>query len=324
MNLNEIDLNLFTIFDVIYTERNLTKAGKVLGITQPAVSNALSRLRATFDDHLFTRTANGMMPTPVAQNVITEVRQALTLLRVSVREGHNFEAKTATKRFNISMRDIFEVTFLPGLLTAFREEAPSIRLHSCYTYPNELIHNLSSGYLDLAIETSISVPQNLHHVKIHEVPFVCVARNDHPILKDQITLQQYVEAEHIHITNGKEDTTHLDSALTQQGISRNIIFTGHSYFVTSLLILQTNAVLTIPETLAERYAAYLDIQVLPLPIEVAPLETYMYWHDNVHEDPANKWLRGKLLESTGNKSNNNYSAAASSYKKAAKVATARF
>lgn len=300
MNLNEIDLNLFTIFDVIYTERNLTKAGKVLGITQPAVSNALSRLRATFDDHLFTRTASGMMPTPVAENVISEVRQALNLLRSSVREGHNFDANTSTKNFNISMRDICEVTLLPGLLKTFKVEAPHIHLNSCYVFPSELAHSLSNGSLDLAIEASLTVPPNLHHAKILEAPFVCIARKDHPEIRDTITLTQYLAAEHIHVTNGKEDSTYLDTALTQQGLRRNIIFTGHSHFVTSLLVLQTDAIMTIPETLAFRYQTYLDdIQVMPLPIEVAPLQTYMFWHENVDDDPANKWLRDKLFESAG-------------------------
>lgn len=299
MNLNQIDLNLFTIFDVIYTERNLTKAGKVLGITQPAVSNALSRLRATFNDNLFTRTAHGMMPTPIAQNVIVEVRQALNLLRTSLQEGQNFEVNSASKTFNISMRDISEVVFLPVLLPQLKKEAPNIHLNSCYIYPNELAHSLSNGYLDFAVESSVSVPQNVHYSKIQELSFACIARKDHPVYDGHITLEQYCDAEHIHVTNGKEDTTYLDSALAQHNISRNVVFTGYSHLVTSVLVLESDAIMTIPEVLAHRYADYLDLQVMGLPIEVSPLQTYLFWHENVHDDPANIWLREKIIKTAG-------------------------
>ena len=299
MNLNQIDLNLFTIFDVIYTERNLTKAGKVLGITQPAVSNALSRLRATFNDNLFTRTAHGMMPTPIAQNVIVEVRQALNLLRTSLQEGQSFEVDTASKTFNISMRDISEVVILPKLLPPLKNEAPNIHINSCYIYPNELVHSLSNGYLDLAIESSISAPQNVHYTKIQELSFACIARKNHPVFDGHISLEQYCDAEHIHVTNGKEDSTYLDSALAQQNISRNVVFTGYSHLVTSVLVLESDAIMTIPKVLADTYANYLDLQVIDLPIEVSPLQTYMFWHENVQDDPANTWLREKILETAG-------------------------
>jgi len=299
MNLNQIDLNLFTIFDVIYTERNLTKAGKVLGITQPAVSNALSRLRTTFNDNLFTRTAHGMMPTPIAQNVIVEVRQALNLLRTSLQEGQSFEVASASKTFNIGMRDISEVVFLPKLLPQLKQEAPNIHINSSYVYPNELVHSLGNGYLDLAIESSISAPQNVHYTQIQELSFACIARKNHPVFDGNITLEQYCDAEHIHVTNGKEDTTYLDSALAQQNISRNVIFTGYSHLVTSVLVLESDAIMTIPEVLANTYANYLDLQVIELPIRVSPLLTYMYWHENVQDDPANIWLREKILETAG-------------------------
>ena len=299
MNLNQIDLNLFTIFDVIYTERNLTKAGKVLGITQPAVSNALSRLRTTFNDNLFTRTAHGMMPTPIAQNVIVEVRHALNLLRTSLQEGQSFEVNTASKTFNISMRDISEVVVLPKLIPQLKNEAPNIHITSCYIYPNELAHSLSNGYLDLAIESSISTPQNVHYTKIQELEFACMARKDHPIFQGHISLEQYCDAEHIHVTNGKEDTTYLDSALAQHNINRNVVFTGYSHLITSVLVLESDAIMTIPKTLASTYANYLDLQVMELPIEVSPLQTYMFWHENVQDDPANIWLRNKVLEISG-------------------------
>ena len=115
MNLSKVDLNLFIVFDAIYTEANLTRAGQIVGITQPAVSNALARLRETFNDPLFVRTAQGMVPTPMAQNIIGPVRNALSLLRVSVQESRIFNPSQAVKTYRISMTDLTEAVILPPL-----------------------------------------------------------------------------------------------------------------------------------------------------------------------------------------------------------------
>ena len=123
MNLNKVDLNLFIVFDAIYTEANLTRAGQIVGITQPAVSNALARLRETFNDPLFVRTAQGMVPTPMAQNIIGPVRNALQLLRVSVQESRTFSPAQANKTFRISMTDLTEAVMLPPLFQRLRRLA---------------------------------------------------------------------------------------------------------------------------------------------------------------------------------------------------------
>jgi DNA-binding transcriptional LysR family regulator len=120
MNLSKVDLNLFIVFDAIYTEANLTRAGQIVGITQPAVSNALARLRETFNDPLFVRTAQGMVPTPMAQNIIGPVRNALSLLRVSVQESRIFNPLQAVKTYRISMTDLTEAVILPPLFQRLR------------------------------------------------------------------------------------------------------------------------------------------------------------------------------------------------------------
>ena len=129
MNLNKVDLNLFIVFDAIYTEANLTRAGQIVGITQPAVSNALARLRETFNDPLFVRTAQGMVPTPMAQNIIGPVRNALQLLRVSVQESRTFDAKQANKTYRISMTDLSEQILLPPLFQRLRRLASGVERH---------------------------------------------------------------------------------------------------------------------------------------------------------------------------------------------------
>jgi DNA-binding transcriptional LysR family regulator len=130
MNLSKVDLNLFIVFDAIYTEANLTRAGQIVGITQPAVSNALARLRETFNDPLFVRTAQGMVPTPMAQNIIGPVRNALSLLRVSVQESRIFNPLQANKNYRISMTDLTEAVILPLLFQRLRRLAPTVTIES--------------------------------------------------------------------------------------------------------------------------------------------------------------------------------------------------
>ena len=145
MNLSKVDLNLFIVFDAIYTEANLTRAGQIVGITQPAVSNALSRLRETFNDPLFVRTAQGMVPTPMAQNIIGPVRNALALLRTSVQESRIFNPQQANKTFRISMTDLTEAVILPPLFQRLRRLAPAVLIESFLCKRRETTKELAAG-----------------------------------------------------------------------------------------------------------------------------------------------------------------------------------
>src|SRR5690554_4651595 len=181
MNLSKVDLNLFIVFDAIYTEANLTRAGQIVGITQPAVSNALARLRDTFNDPLFVRTAQGMVPTPMAQNIITPVRQALQLLRVSVQESRSFNPSEANKTSRISMTDLTEAVILPHLAARIRRLAPNINVDSFLTRRRETTKELAAGRLDFAIDAPLNTDPQVRHVRLFEDRYVCIMRQGHPL-----------------------------------------------------------------------------------------------------------------------------------------------
>ena len=191
MNLSKVDLNLFIVFDAIYTEANLTRAGQIVGITQPAVSNALARLRETFNDPLFVRTAQGMVPTPMAQNIITPVRNALQLLRVSVQESRSFNPEQATKTYRISMTDLSEAVILPHLAARIRRLAPNVNIDSFLTRRRETTKELAAGRLDFAIDAPLNTDTQVRHVKLFEDRYVCVMRKGHPLAgKERISLDE--------------------------------------------------------------------------------------------------------------------------------------
>ncbi|UXZ43286.1 LysR family transcriptional regulator [Pseudomonas soli] len=292
MNLSKVDLNLFIVFDAIYTEANLTRAGQIVGITQPAVSNALSRLRETFNDPLFVRTAQGMVPTPMAQNIIGPVRNALSLLRTSVQESRIFTPLQASKTFRISMTDLTEAVILPPLFQRLRRLAPALVIESFLCKRRETTKELAAGRLDFAVDAPLNTDPQVRHVKLMQDRYVCAMRPGHPQADDKLTLDGYLAMTHIHISSRRNGLGYVDLALGKMGVQRRVALRSQHYLMASQVLQQTDMVMTVPERFARRH----QLRHQPLPVEVPPLETHLYWHESTDQDPANRWMREQIIE----------------------------
>lgn len=293
MNLSKVDLNLFIVFDAIYTEANLTRAGQIVGITQPAVSNALSRLRETFNDPLFVRTAQGMIPTPMAQNIIGPVRNALQLLRVSVQESRIFNPLQANKTFRISMTDLIEAVILPPLFQRLRRQAPAVQIESFLAKRRETTKELAAGRIDFAVDAPLNTDPQVRHVKLLEDRYVCAMRKGHPLAKDKISLDDYLSLTHIHISSRRSGLGLVDLALGKMGIQRKIALRSQHYLMASQVMQQTDMAMTVPESFAHRHG----LHAVDLPVNDVPAqETHLYWHESTDQDPANRWMREQLIE----------------------------
>lgn len=292
MNLNKVDLNLFIVFDAIYTEANLTRAGQIVGITQPAVSNALARLRETFNDPLFVRTAQGMVPTPMAQNIIGPVRNALQLLRVSVQESRTFNPLQANKTFRISMTDLTEAVVLPPLFQRLRRLAPNVKIESMLAKRRETTKELAAGRLDFAMDAPLNTDPQVRHVKLLEDRYVCAMRRGHPLAKDKLSVEEYLSLSHIHISSRRSGLGMVDLALGKMGQQRKIALRSQHYMMATQVIQQTDMAVTVPERFARRH----DLYQMPLPVDIPPLETHIYWHESTDQDPANRWMREQMIE----------------------------
>ena len=245
MNLKETDLNLFIAFDVIYTEKNLTKAGQVLGITQPAVSNALSRLRELFDDELFIRTSKGMIPTPVANHIIKDVRSALSLIQNTISESEKFDPFTAEVTFKVSIGDTSEYRLLPLLIKELAEVAPKIKVETYLTPRKDAVRELASGSIDFSIDPPVHSDPQLKHEKIYQEDYVMIVRKDHPILqKEEITIDDYLNLSHIHISNRKTGLGHVDMALYRLGLKREITLRAQHFLVAPYIVEQSDLAIT--------------------------------------------------------------------------------
>ena len=296
MNLSDKDLNLFVVFDVIYTERNLTKSGEVLGITQPAVSNALSRLRENFNDELFVRTSKGMVPTPVAENMVNDIRQALDLIRNSISESESFNPKTANATFRISIGDTSEYRLLPQLIKNISNLASGVDVESYLTPRTETPKELAAGNIDFAIDPPIHSDPNLRNKKIYQDDYVLVVNKKHPIAKKKkISLEDYLNLSHIHISKRASGLGHVDTTLNRLGLTRRIALKAQHFLVAPYIIDQSNLAMTTIKS----FSRGRELKVFQLPFKINPLVLHLYWHVNKDMDPANKWMRELILKTYG-------------------------
>lgn len=296
MNLKETDLNLFIAFDVIYTEKNLTKAGQVLGITQPAVSNALSRLRELFGDDLFIRTSKGMVPTPVANQIIKDVRSALSLIQNTISETEKFDPSIAEMTFKISIGDSSEYRLLPLLIKELAEIAPKIKVETYLTPRKDAPRELASGTIDFSIDPPVHSDPHLKHEKIYEEDYVMIVRKDHPILSlKEITIEDYLKLSHIHISNRKTGLGHVDMALYRLGLSRDISLRAQHFLVAPYIVEQSDLAITT----TKGFAVDRDLAWRELPFEIEPLILHLYWHEAKDSDPSTKWMKDLMLKTYG-------------------------
>ena len=294
MKLSDIDLNLFVVFDAIYTEGNLTRAGEIIGITQPAVSNSLSRLRNLFDDPLFVRTAEGMVPTPVAQNIIGSVRQALGLIRSSVQESEIFDPSVSGKRFRISTNDLGQAILLPKIFRLLKTAAPQVAIDCYQVHRRDMSIELASGNLDLAIDVPLTPDPQIKQKPLDSNPYVCVVKKDNEFVDDTLDLNTYLKLKHIHISSRRGGLGHVDLALGKMGKKRDIILRTQNHLVTPQMAATTNFAITVPLIFAEFLVRTVEVKYLELPFEVPHLESFLYWHESTDKDQANIWIRDMI------------------------------
>ncbi len=295
MQLNKVDLNLFIVFDVIYRERNLTKAAEALHITQPAVSNALSRLRSTFDDRLFVRRSGTMVPTPLAENIIERVRYALMNLESSIKEHDDFDPGTSKRRFSFAMNDTSESYLLPLLMAHLQQHAPGIYVESYSIQRRDLTREFAAGELDFALDVPLLNEPQLVHQALTQDRFVCVARKDHPEIQGSLSLEQYLAAAHIHISSRRRGQGYIDLHLNRQGLQRNIMLRVQHSRAAPPIVARTDMLLTIPETLAHEQ----DLQILEVPFDLPKLDWHLYWPTNYQNDKAHRWMREVIFDIFG-------------------------
>ena len=295
MHISRIDLNLLVVLDAIYTEGGITRAAEKLHLTQPAISHSLGRLRELFKDELFAREGRAMVPTPLARNLIEPVRRALRGLEVTLNELETFDAATTQKRFTLAVRDVFESTLLPPLLKRVSRAAPSVDVAAVQIERRDVESELAAGTLDAALDVLLPLSDQIRRRRISLDRQVVVARKNHPAVRRGLTLATYLKQHHVLVSSRRRGPALEDVELSRQGLSRRIRLRCQHYFAACRVVSQTDLVLTMPGNYARIANRQFGNQILPLPLAMPPLDAYLYWHANVENEPANKWLREQIV-----------------------------
>src|SRR5262245_8899359 len=302
MNLQTIDLNLLLVFEALMEERGVTRAAKRVGLSQPAMSNALARLRRTFDDPLFVRTPDGMSPTPAAQSLIGPVRTALAHLRDIFEEKPAFAPSASERLFHLLANDYVELTLLPPLAKAIREQASGVSLRvqrSPSVFEPPSANSLAESF-DLAIgffPDALTLDARVRSELLWEDRNICIARAKHPKIRGRISLRQYAEAEHVAVFYKKQGLGVIDTLLAQKGLSRRTAVVVPHFTTVPFIVSTSDFIATVPDRIAQRFSRQLKLQSLRAPIEIPPLRLTLLWHERFHADPAHRWIRERISAS---------------------------
>lgn len=297
MHISRIDLNLFTVFEAIYTEGSVTRASQKLNLTQPAISHALGRLRTMFDDPLFIRQGHVMVSTPLARSMIEPVRRSLRGLEVTLNGLDRFDPATTPKQFKLALRDVLEATILPPLIQRVSSTAPLVDLAASQVDRRDLESELAAGTLDGAIDVLLPLSSDILHTRIDQDSTVVVARKGHPAIDGALDLATYLKQDHILASSRRKGLGLEDFELSRFGVERRIRLRCQHYFAACRVVSQTDLILTMPGRYARIANQQFDNQILPFPLEVPAFDVFLYWHANVDNDPANRWLREQIMQS---------------------------
>jgi DNA-binding transcriptional LysR family regulator len=294
VDLSNVDLNLLKLFEALVRERSVTQAGLHLGLSQPAASRALGRLRTMLGDRLVVRGKLGLELTPRGEMLAGPVAKLLDDARGIVAPAV-FDPASATGRITIAAHDHLSMTVLAGLMTRFERLAPALSLHIAQP-AGDNVRLIEQGGADLALGIFSPLPGSFHRRGLYDDSFVCVARSGHPVAAEGLSLERYAALRHVAVTISGLGQSAVDVALSALGLTRHVALRVPHFLAGAMLVADSDMILTLPSRLARLLAKRLPLVLIELPLEVAPLSPAMIWHQRVHRDPAHVWVRRQLID----------------------------
>ena len=299
MELSDIDLNQLVLFQQLMVERRVSKVAENLGLTQPAVSNTLAKLRRQFGDDLFVRTPTGMMPTPFAEQLAEPIGYALGMIHSGLNQHSHFDPAKVRRAVTIGMTDIGEIVFLPALVERLRQQAPGLSLSTVRTTTTSLRDDMEAGKVDLAIGPLPQLKAGFFQRRLFRQRYVCLFRKGHALERKRLTLAEFKAAEHLVIVSAGTGHGKVDELIRRAGVERSVRLTVPHFVSVGHLLRRTDMVATVTERLAESLAEPFDLAYLPHPVDLPEVAINVFWHAKVHRSPAHQWLRGVLSDLFG-------------------------
>ncbi len=295
VNLKNLDLNLLVVFEAIYSTGNISHAAERLAMSQPAVSNALARLRHLLDDQLFLRARRGVEPTNKATAMIAPVREALALIRRELGGEEALDLTTYKRQFRILMFDPLETIMMPPVLQRIVYDAPGISIECPPPFRMDFARELLAGTLDLACYIYPLNTPDVVTVPLCPVEVVTIARRGHPKIHGKLDLETFKTVKHVTLIPELRAMTHLQKDVAANRFERDAAYMVARIGQMPAIVERTDLIASVPRRFAEAMAKNFDIEIHQPPIPVAEQHIYMMWHRKNEHDAGHRWLREMLL-----------------------------
>lgn len=295
LKLSEIDINLLVVFDLLYQERNTQRVANRLGLTQPAISHALKRLRKLLGDELFERTSQGLQPTPRAHSLHPGIADALASLQETLNLRDDFDPATSERVFHLSMTDIGEIYFLPRLMQRLADEAPGISLSTARPRNDDLKQQMEEGQIDLAIGLIPQLNAGFYQQRLFVQRYVCLMRNGHPCSQGRFGLEEFQAAQHAVVVARGTGHGKVETWLAKGGVHRPVRLEVPHFAAVPYIVASTDLIVTVTNKLAETTQDRFGLCTRDHPLELPEIPINMFWHRRFHRDPGNQWLRREIF-----------------------------
>jgi DNA-binding transcriptional LysR family regulator len=303
INFRTLDLNLLKVFDVVMVERNVTRAASRLAMTQPAVSNALRRLRESTNEELFIPSSSGVIPTAHAQTLWPTVRASLGNLQDAF-EPQGFDPRVDARTFTLAMADATAAVFVPVLVEELRREHSLVDLQLSPLATRDPRAMLEQGQADIALGFFPAVAGALaaegeasvmRREQLYACEYVCVMRRGHPLSQvSALTLDSYCDAQHVRVNFAGRPRGYVDEALTRLGRKRRSLLTVNEFFTAAAAVHRSDLLTVLPRSFVPATGFDSELIIRPLPFEMPPIEVSLMWHGRHDQDTGQRWLREVL------------------------------
>lgn len=297
-SLEHLDLNLLRLFRAVMREGSITRAATALGLSQPAASNALKRLRAYCGDPLFVRTSQGLKPTPMASAILPSVEGSLRTLQAALDEYRSFEPARSTRTFRLLALDVGEMMYLPRLTAHLQQVAPGIRITCQQAGRDRYAQMLAAGEADLGLGQVPPGQPELVHQRLSDEPWVCLVGRGHAAGNAmQVTRAQFLETPHVAIRlEVVAIETRIAQAMGADYAQRRVALEVHHFLTMPLVLAQHPLIAVVPRTVAATFEPLLQLRSLPVPYPMEPVHISQFWHRRSQQDTGHKWLRGVIAQ----------------------------
>lgn len=300
MNLRSIDLNLLTVFDAVMSERNISRAADKIGMSQPAMSAALGRLRLVVKDELFIRTGRGVRPTSRAVELEIPIHNVLNVIKKTLSQPAEFDCRSSKKTFNLASMDLASVLIVPMLLRRLHTLGAGISVNICSFTDQQILDRMRRSQVDFNIDYKQIVDDDFHNILVHTDTACCLANKEHSVFKNEMTRDSYLQAQHLVVPPHAGRASVIDEYLKSQDVVRHKTMTVPSLLSYPYIIANSDLISTLPRSVAEVYADKFDLKLFDLPFGDFSVNYYLMWHKSFDDDHSHSWLKKILLDICNN------------------------